>query len=133
MTGRHVLQLAACAALLAGASVALDQAAVADSAPSSAVLAQGQYLVTDAGQCADCHGATFGGAPLHIPGPPGVPWATTVPSLRGLPMFATDADAIAFLHTAKLPNGNFALGPMPHFKFNTADASAIVAYLRTLK
>jgi hypothetical protein len=55
------------------------------------------------------------------------------PSLRGLPMFANDADAIAFLETSKLPNGEHPLPPMPHYNFNTDDATAIVAYLRSLK
>jgi hypothetical protein len=48
-------------------------------------------------------------------------------------MFKTDAAAIAFLHTAKLPNGRPALGPMPHYNFSIADATTIVAYLRSLK
>ncbi len=64
---------------------------------------------------------------------PGAPWAKVVPSLRGLKMFKTDAAAIAFLHTAKLPNGRPALGPMPHYNFSIADATTIVAYLRSLK
>ena len=71
--------------------------------------------------------------PDVIPGPPGAPWAKTVPSLRGLPMFRTDADAIAFLRTGKLPDGKPASGPMPQYRFNEADAGAIVAYLRSLK
>ncbi len=48
-------------------------------------------------------------------------------------MFKTDADAITFLRTTKLPNGKTALGPMPSYRFNQPDATAIVAYLRSLK
>jgi len=41
--------------------------------------------------------------------------------------------AIAFLHTAVLPSGKHALGPMPRYNFSVADATAIVVYLRSLK
>ncbi len=71
------------------------------------------------------------GQPMD-PGPPGVPWAKRSANLRGLPMFATDAAAIAYLETASLPSGKPARGPMPHYHFNRADAIAIVAYLRSL-
>lgn len=97
------------------------------------LIARGHYLVTGAGQCSDCHGEGFVGGPNHIVGPPGVPWAKTVPSLRGLTMFKSDADAIAFLETAKLPDGSAALRPMPRFQFDEEDATAIVAYFRSLK
>ncbi len=93
--------------------------------------ARGRYLTGGAGKCADCHGALLTGAPMP-PGPPGVPWAKRSSNLRGLPMFATDADAIAFLETARLPGGGRARGPMPSYHFNAADARAIVAYLRSL-
>jgi mono/diheme cytochrome c family protein len=111
-----VAQLAVALSVAAAVSLFLDRGAVAQTPPATDAIAHGAYLVGDAGQCSDCHGVNLGGAPLHIPGPPGVPWATSVPSLRGLPMFASDADALVFLRTAKLPNGNYALGPMPHFK-----------------
>jgi len=121
------------AIVLAGATLLFDRAATAQAPAGSDLLARGAYLTGGAGQCSDCHGATLAGAPLHIPGPPGVPWATEVPSLRGLPMFATDAAAMTFFTTGKLPNGSTALGPMPGYRFNAADAAAIVAYLRSLK
>jgi mono/diheme cytochrome c family protein len=95
--------------------------------------ASGAYLTGGAGQCSDCHGAGLKGGPNPIPGPPGAPWAKTVPNLRGLKMFPTDAVAIAFLHTTLLPGGVHALGPMPRYKFSVADATAIVTYLRSLK
>jgi mono/diheme cytochrome c family protein len=98
-------------------------------APAS--IERGRYLVGPAGQCADCHGANLMGEPMD-PGPPGAPWAKRSSNLRGLPMFETDAAAIAVLETARLPNGTSARGPMPHYHFNPADASAIVAYLRSL-
>jgi mono/diheme cytochrome c family protein len=102
-------------------------------APTAAApdpFARGKYLIGPAGQCADCHGADLAGAPM-APGPPGVPWAKRSANLRGLPMFTTDAAAIAYLETATLPNGKHARGPMPQYHFNLADATAIVAYLRS--
>ena len=108
-----------------------DLAPAAD--PSTGLLARGEYLTGNAGQCADCHGAGLVGGPNRIPGPPGVPWASAVPSLHGLVMFPKDEEAIAFLTTAVLPNGKPALDPMPRYKFNHDDAVAIVAYLRSLK
>lgn len=96
------------------------------------MISRGHYLVTGAGQCSDCHGQGFVGGPIH-PGPPGVPWGSYAPSLRGLTMFKSDADAIAFLETSKLPGGSRALPPMPKFQFNKEDATAIVAYFRSLK
>jgi len=98
-------------------------------APAS--IEHGRYLVGPAGQCADCHGATLMGEPMD-PGPPGVPWAKRSSNLRGLLMFKTDAEAIAFLETALLPNGKHARGPMPRYHFSAGDAGAIVAYLRSL-
>ena len=120
------------AVLLAVLTVA-SSSARAQQAPVPDLLSRGAYLVGDAGQCADCHGANLTGGPNVIPGPPGAPWAKHVPSLRGLPMFPTDAAAIAFLRTTRLPNRENALPPMPRYKFNLADATAIVAYLRSLK
>jgi hypothetical protein len=47
-------------------------------------------------------------------------------------MFPRDADAIRFLETALTPAGTHATPPMPHFNFDAADATAIVAFLRHL-
>jgi mono/diheme cytochrome c family protein len=97
---------------------------------------RGMYLAGDAGQCADCHGQGLKGAPLRftpIGLPPGVPFADTAPSLVGLTMFASDADAVKFFSTGMLPSGQPARPPMPQYRFNDADAHAIVAYLRSLK
>ena len=113
------------------ATIGLHQPVASAQAPADT--ARGMYLSGDAGQCMDCHGEGFKGAPLHIPGPPGVPWADAAPSLVGLTMFATDAQAVTFFTTGALPSGKHALGPMPQYRFNTADAQAIVAYLRSLK
>jgi mono/diheme cytochrome c family protein len=119
-------------ALVGASYVGAFATATANDAPAGTLL-QGKYLVTGAGQCADCHGRTLAGGPNRIKAPPFVPWAKKVPSLRGLAMFKTDADATRFLITAKLPGGRNARRPMPRYNFKPADARAIVAYLRTLK
>jgi mono/diheme cytochrome c family protein len=111
----------------------LSSRGVASVTPAADLISRGYYLTHGAGRCGDCHGATFAGGPNVIPGPPGAPWAKTVPDLRGLPMFASDAAAVSFLTTAKLGDGSTALGPMPHYQFDEADATAIVAYFRSLK
>jgi len=106
----------------------------AGAAPSD--VARGQYLVVNAGQCSDCHGEGLKGAPLMFSPkglPPGVPFQDAAPNITGLTMFADDAQAVTFLTTGVLPNGQHARPPMPQYRFNAADAQAIVAYLRSLK
>ncbi len=110
--------------------VAADRSAAG---ASPAIVARGEYLVGAAGQCSDCHGAGLGGGPNQIPGQPGVAWAATVPSLVGLSMFASDTQAVTFFESGLLPDGSKARPPMPQYRFNEADAQAIVAYLRSLK
>jgi mono/diheme cytochrome c family protein len=129
----HPASASLAAILLLSVAAFTATPAAGDPTGTSDLIARGHYLVTGAGQCSDCHGEGFVGGPNHIAGPPGVPWAKVVPSLRGLTMFKSDADAIAFLETTKLPDGSGALPPMPKFRFNEEDAKAIVAYFRSLK
>ncbi len=124
---RALVTAAVAALVMMGSAIAR-----ADEAPATDLVARGEYLTHGAGQCEDCHGAGLIGGPAPA-GPPGVPWATNAPSLRGLTMFKSDEKAITFLTTGALPSGKSALPPMPKYRFNTADATAIVAYLRSLK
>jgi mono/diheme cytochrome c family protein len=124
--------IAACFALAAGAVIG-PTGSLAGAQSTGTTLRDGAYLTGPAGQCSDCHRPGLTGGPNEIPGPPGAPWAKVVPSLRGLKMFKTNADAIAFLHTAILPGGMRAKGPMPGYHFSVPDATAIVVYLRSLK
>lgn len=133
MSLTRVLSFAGCAAAMAGMLLGAGGTVAGAQMMMGGPVARGAYLVGPAGQCSDCHGATLRGGPNPIPGPPGAPWAKTIPNLRGLKMFKSDAVAIAFLHTAVLPGHVHALGPMPRYNFSTADATAIVAYLRSLK
>jgi mono/diheme cytochrome c family protein len=129
-TRSRLLFAVACAL---GATLAIGRPGSAPAADvaSPALIARGEYLTHGAGTCFDCHGADLHGAPMHVP--PNSGMATMAPSLAGLTMFATDADAITFFTTTKLPSGGNAMPPMPRYMFHTDDAMAIVAYLRSLK
>jgi mono/diheme cytochrome c family protein len=133
MTASRPVSFLACVALLAGAFLAAAGTPARAGDTAAGRIARGAYLAGPAGQCSDCHGATLRGGRNPIPGPPGMPWAKTIPNLRGLKEFKHDAVAIRFLHTGLLPGEVHALGPMPRYNFSTADATAIVAYLRSLK
>ena len=103
-------------------------------ASRSAEIERGRYLVGPAGHCTDCHGATLQGSSLvGLLNPKLLPTvARTAPKIAGLPMFNDDAAAIHFLQTAQLPGGARARQPMPQYQFDRDDATAIVAYLRSL-
>ena len=47
--------------------------------------------------------------------------------------YATDAAALKFLETGTNSVGKLAMAPMPQFRLNHEDATAVVAYLRSLK
>jgi len=113
-------------------------------ATSAAMLARGKYLVEDVGLCGDCHtphnekgepvaGQLFKGATL--PFKPIVPmpvWADKASNIAGLPGWDKDA-AIKFLMTGIAYNGLPGRPPMPQYRFNQQDATAIVAYLKSLE
>jgi Cytochrome c len=112
--------------------------------PSAATLAHGKYLVENVAGCNDCH-TPFNekGEPIQeqylqgtvLPFKPTVPmpvWADTSTNIAGLPGWDKDA-AIKFLMTGIAQNGLPARPPMPQFKLNLQDATAVVAYLQSLK
>jgi hypothetical protein len=103
----------------------------------------GRYLVQNVGLCGDCHsphddhgqviktrelqGASLTFKPL---GP--VPnWSEYAPGLVGLLGF-TDDQMVTFLTTGKDPSGKFARPPMPTYRLNRKDGTAMVSYLRSL-
>jgi mono/diheme cytochrome c family protein len=94
-------------------------------------VARGKYLVVNAGQCSDCHGAHLQGQALGF-FKPGLPLMYAAPKIAGLPQLSS-ADATTFLRTGILPTGKHALPPMPQYRFSYDDAAAIVAYLKSLK
>jgi len=116
--------------------------ASAQKAADKSQLEHGRYLVQQVGLCGDCHtprddhgqpieskalqGAGIGFKPVVQ-----MPWGEYAPPIAGLPGF-TEAQAITFLTTGKDPTGHSPKPPMPPYRFNRQDASAVVAYLRSL-
>lgn len=107
----------------------------AQSAPAQNgdLVARGRYLVMMAGKCSDCHGARLRGDYLGFLNPKLPPIVQRrAPRIAGLPQLSSAA-AIRFLHTGLLPGGRPARPPMPDYRFNLPDATAIVAYLKSLR
>ena len=98
---------------------------------TSDLIARGQYLVTSAGKCSDCHGPHLQGGSLAFL-KPGLPVRYFAPKIAGLTNLST-TDATKYLETGVLPNGKSTQPPMPQYRFNHSDAAAIVAYLKSLK
>ncbi len=134
--------------LLAAAGVGLIAVtALMSAAPkktySPQQVARGKYLVVDAGTCQDCHTPMtqkgefvqqqwLQGAPIAFkPTVPMPAWADKSANIARLPGW-TDEQAIKFFITGIGYNGLAARPPMPQYRFSRADATAIVAYLRSL-
>jgi mono/diheme cytochrome c family protein len=112
--------------------------------PSAATLAHGKYLVENVAGCNDCHTPqNEKGEPIQaqylqgsdLPFKPTVPmpvWADKSTNIAGLPGWDKDA-AIRFLMTGIAQNGLPPRPPMPQFHLNLQDATAVVAYLKSLK
>jgi len=108
------------------------------------MVARGKYLAIDIGGCQDCHSPRdqqgqfikdkwLQGAELFFkPAFPIPGWTSISPGIAGLPNW-TDEQAITFLTSGVAPDGTQANPPMPQYRFNRADAKAIVVYLRSLK
>jgi mono/diheme cytochrome c family protein len=109
---------------------------------------RGKYIVEDVGACADCHtprGADgqldrskwLKGAVLNFqPIEPIKGWHKTSPDLTpGSRLFLKwgEKGLIHFLETGLGPNGNKADPPMPAYHLTSADAEAVVEYLKSLK
>jgi mono/diheme cytochrome c family protein len=111
---------------------------------ADAQLKRGQYLVERVGMCGECHsprndkgeydrsqwlqGELIDYKPTHP-----MPFAAIAPPIAGLPTFVKDEAAVKFLETGTNAMGKTALPPMPQFRLNHEDATAVVAYLRSLK
>lgn len=119
-------------------------AAQAKNRPSTALRERGRYLVENTGLCGDCHsphnekgevpkGQELRGATLDFkPTVPMPVWADKAPNIVGLPGWEKDA-AIKFLMTGVGYNDLPARPPMPRFRYNQQDATAIVAYLKAME
>jgi mono/diheme cytochrome c family protein len=112
-------------------------------ADSGALVIRGKYLVEGTSMCGDCHTPrNEKGEPIReqwlkgaaIDFKPTVPmpvWADKAVPIAGLPGWDREA-AIKFLMTGVVPNSVPARPPMPQYRFNRQDATAIVAYLKSL-
>ena len=110
---------------------------------SSSTMARGKYLVNNVGMCGDCHtpmdrkGQPIksknlqGSVLMFKPTVPIPGWMEAAPGIAGLNW--TDEECITFFTTGKRPNGTMTAPPMPQFRFNKADATAVTAYLKSLK
>lgn len=132
--------LAVAALLLAAFSS--NAALAARPAKQAALIERGSYLVNNAGMCIDCHSPrnergeliaerALQGAPIGFTPAAPMPWAPSAPALAGLPSM-TEAQAMTFLQTGVRPDGSRPRPPMPGYRFNEADARAIVAFLKSL-
>lgn len=127
------------------AGLKLLSASASDSATyTEAQIQHGEYLVKHVAMCVQCHSPRladgqldrsklFQGAPMPVRSPfPNTQWAVRTPALAGLPGWADD-DIIHFLMTGRRFNGQSPLPPMPPFRMSREDATAVVAYLRSLR
>ena len=107
-------------------------------------ISHGKYLVERVAMCIDCHsprnekgefikekwlaGSVIDFVPTH----PMPNWASKAPALAGLTGW-NETDMIQLMETAMAP-GNVPLNPpMPAYKMNKKDATAVVAYLKSLE
>ena len=109
----------------------------------SALIARGYYLATSIGLCTDCHSPRNergefvpgmhlkGSAIAFAPTVPMPAWAPVAPQIAGLPTM-TEEQAVKFLRTGLKPDGSRPRPPMPEFRLNEADATALAAYLKSL-
>ncbi|HST10410.1 MAG TPA: c-type cytochrome [Terriglobales bacterium] len=124
-------------------SLALATSITAAAASGGSKVERGKYLVEQVGMCGDCHTPhNEKGEPVLeknlqgaiLPFKPVVPipvWADKSPNIAGLPGWE-DKDAIKFMMTGIAYNDLPARPPMPQYRFNQEDATAILAYLRSL-
>ncbi|MEM1177066.1 MAG: cytochrome c [Acidobacteriota bacterium] len=113
--------------------------------PVNPAIERGRYLVENVAMCGQCHsGRTvkgkllksdwLGGAPVPVPMPPtwAKPWAYRAPRIAGLPQH-TDEEFVTLMTTGVNRDGRILMLPMPPFRMTEEDATAIAAYLRTLR
>jgi mono/diheme cytochrome c family protein len=115
----------------------------ASPATQAAKLERGKYLVDQVALCGDCHTPRtekgepikekyLKGSPLFFKPTVPIPgWADKSPNIAGLPGWE-EKDAIKFFMTGLAYNDLPGRPPMPQYRFNKEDATAIVTYLRSV-
>jgi mono/diheme cytochrome c family protein len=115
---------------------------------NSAEVSRGRYLVNQVAKCGDCHtpklptgapdmskflkGTVLPFQPTHpVPG-----WANASPDLTSTsPLWKgwDEKGMVAFFTTGHTPSGKEPAPPMPSYTLTKQDATAIAAYLHSLK
>jgi mono/diheme cytochrome c family protein len=105
--------------------------------------ARGKYIVEGIARCGQCHTprdgsgneeqthALEGAAVWLVPAQPSSDWPLMAPRLAQTPP-GTDAEMVKLLTTGVWRDGKYLRQPMPQFRMNTADAEAVVAYLKSM-
>jgi len=119
----------------------------AQSAPGTAQVERGRYIVEEVAKCQDCHtprgedgnldkSRWLKGAVLDFtPMKPVQGWHKTSPNLTpdgNLLKKWGEPGLVKYLTTGLNPRGNAADPPMPAYKLKPEDAEAVVAYLKSL-
>lgn len=132
--------------ILSGANAATASAAAQKNAAPSAQQSQverGKYLVENVAMCSECHtprnddgeldnSRYLQGSPIWImPVHPDTKWAMRAPALAGFQGW-TDAQGEEILEHGRGPDGLAIQRPMHVYHMNHADATAIIAYLKSL-
>jgi mono/diheme cytochrome c family protein len=124
--------------LLLAAQRASDRAA-----PQAEQVERGKYLVEHVAQCVQCHTPRredgqldrrrlFEGARIPVESPfANQPWALRAPRLAGLAGWSEE-QITTLLETGRRPDGRAPRPPMPAYRMTAEDATAVVAYLRSL-
>src|ERR1700681_4743004 len=104
---------------------------------------RGEYLVNEVAKCQECHtprdaggnldySRDLQGAPVWIvPVHADTKWSNRAPAIAGLPGLS-DAQAQTILEKGIAPNGLAIQPPMHAYHMSHADATAIIAYLRSM-
>ena len=69
-----------------------------------------------------CRVAGLQGARLDFKPTKIMPWAELAPTIAGLPMFATDEQAVTYFETGRKPDKKSSKPPRPQYRLDRADA-----------
>jgi mono/diheme cytochrome c family protein len=136
------LALAACSNGTPTPQATLTVTATQPAPTKEEIVAHGKYIVEGIGGCNDCHTPMgpngpdmtkmLAGADLAFKPISKMPWAPKAPALAGLPVGYTEAGVAKLLMDGTPEDASPPLPPMPAFRLNPADATAVAAYLASL-
>jgi mono/diheme cytochrome c family protein len=108
-------------------------------------ISRGKYIVENVAMCIECHtprddngdlvtSRYLEGAPIPVSQPPypQMNWALKAPAIAGLIGY-TKEEGVRLLTHGITRDGRVPDPPMPPFRFNRADAEAVVEYLKSFK